>query len=580
MRESNLIALIDDHGIRYLKTDDGFVAKFRGSIFVYKGGVNTFADLANVEDPEVGDVYHIITTNEEYYYSDASTWEYFGVSVDISGKLDKVTSSASGSRIYGVSPDGTQTMYDLSDEASGNTVPLRGTNGVLSVGTPVEEYHAAPKGYVDTEMSKIPAKTGTTDPTTSTVGYLGQFYFNTANNSLFQCTGISGSTYTWTKQETPTVEEPALILDIKTTSAAQELAFDSTRLSGTPSSGAAFSIDWGDGTKGTSTSHTYTNAGSYECKIYGISRIENGSSAASFISQASRLIYVTTGHDLTYIGQYAFYGCTNLKEAYLDDHVEDMGGSVFSGCTSLVYCKMPQDIRNEVYNTHLGTHIFFGCTGLRGVEWPPYATSIPTHTFYNCSLRSFNFSNIYEIGKMAFYGCAHLSEINLHSTNIGIQAFDGCFFVNRIQFIVKPPYNVPSANAGVFDNMGDCPIYVPFELLSAFKTSYSAYASRIHAFVPEYAIPSWHAIDPADQSGFTMNADAYKTLTLMYYGNGGTSDDFSTSTIIIGPRMNASICGTMDDAGKCPTAYVDYSDDHYIATISPPTNCYFVGYFQ
>lgn len=88
MRETNLIALVDDHGIRYLKTDDGLVVKFRGSIFVYKESVATLADLANIENPEVGDVYHVNDTDAEYYYSDSFTWEYFGVIVDISGKRD------------------------------------------------------------------------------------------------------------------------------------------------------------------------------------------------------------------------------------------------------------------------------------------------------------------------------------------------------------------------------------------------------------------------------------------------------------------------------------------------------------
>lgn len=38
---------------------------------------------------------------------------------------------------------------------------------------------------------------GNTAPTTSTVGYLNQFYYNTTGNSLYICTAISGNTYTW-----------------------------------------------------------------------------------------------------------------------------------------------------------------------------------------------------------------------------------------------------------------------------------------------------------------------------------------------------------------------------------------------
>ena len=198
MRETNLKALVDNNGIKYLKTDDGFVVKFRGSIFVYKGSVATVADLANVENPEVGDVYNVEDTDEEYYYTDSSTWEPFGVIVDISGKLDKVTSTSGYPRAYVVNAAGKQITLNLSQGPTPSTIPIRKADGTISVADPTEEASATTKKYVD---GKVEAQTGTTDPTTSTVGYLGQFYFNTTNNALFQCTGVSGSTYTWTKQE-------------------------------------------------------------------------------------------------------------------------------------------------------------------------------------------------------------------------------------------------------------------------------------------------------------------------------------------------------------------------------------------
>lgn len=37
----------------------------------------------------------------------------------------------------------------------------------------------------------------TTDPTTATVGIVGQFYVNTSAPALFYCSAVSGSTYTW-----------------------------------------------------------------------------------------------------------------------------------------------------------------------------------------------------------------------------------------------------------------------------------------------------------------------------------------------------------------------------------------------
>lgn len=40
----------------------------------------------------------------------------------------------------------------------------------------------------------------TSAPTTSTVGVLGQLYTDTTNMHTYQCTAISGNTYTWTKR--------------------------------------------------------------------------------------------------------------------------------------------------------------------------------------------------------------------------------------------------------------------------------------------------------------------------------------------------------------------------------------------
>ena len=37
-------------------------------------------------------------------------------------------------------------------------------------------------------------------PTTSTVGVLGQLYTDTTNMHTYQCTAISGDTYTWTQR--------------------------------------------------------------------------------------------------------------------------------------------------------------------------------------------------------------------------------------------------------------------------------------------------------------------------------------------------------------------------------------------
>lgn len=52
------------------------------------------------------------------------------------------------------------------------------------------------KDYVEEHSMPKPIL-ATTDPTTSTVGVLGQLYTNKSTSKLFQCVDISGGTYTW-----------------------------------------------------------------------------------------------------------------------------------------------------------------------------------------------------------------------------------------------------------------------------------------------------------------------------------------------------------------------------------------------
>ena len=52
---------------------------------------------------------------------------------------------------------------------------------------------------VDDAYGKVVTLTGTTAPTTSTAGAVGQFYLNTTTSILYQCANVNGSVYTWNK---------------------------------------------------------------------------------------------------------------------------------------------------------------------------------------------------------------------------------------------------------------------------------------------------------------------------------------------------------------------------------------------
>ena len=65
------------------------------------------------------------------------------------GFVAKITLAGGFSRVYGVSADGTNKLYNLSWGTHGDTLAIRGENGVLAVGEPTRDNHATTRKYVD-----------------------------------------------------------------------------------------------------------------------------------------------------------------------------------------------------------------------------------------------------------------------------------------------------------------------------------------------------------------------------------------------------------------------------------------------
>ena len=70
-----------------------------------------------------------------------------------SAKLDKITTTGIYGRLYGISTGGAQNQYNISRDAHpADTIVQRGANGVINVGTPTANNHAATKQYVDNKI--------------------------------------------------------------------------------------------------------------------------------------------------------------------------------------------------------------------------------------------------------------------------------------------------------------------------------------------------------------------------------------------------------------------------------------------
>ena len=180
-------------------------------------------------------------------------------------------------------------------------------------------------------------------------------------------------------------------------------------------------IDWGDGTIDTNSSHDYNGEGTYTCKIYGLTSINE--MAFSNVGMA-RLTSVIIGDSVTEIGNQAFFRCENLTSVVIPNSVTSIGEEAFASCISLTSVVIPDSV------TSIGYGAFYDCTGLTSIVIPNSVTSIGSYAFSFCySLTSVVIpDSVTEIGAGVFAECYSLTSVVIPDsvTEIGDSAFKYC----------------------------------------------------------------------------------------------------------------------------------------------------------
>ena len=196
---------------------------------------------------------------------------------------------------------------------------------------------------------------------------------------------------------------------------------------------------------------------------------------------------------VTYIGKYAFTGCSDLKSVTISNSVTSMGEYVFSECNDLTSVTIGKGV------TSIGNCAFKRCTGLTSVNisdiaaWcnisfsdsdsnplyyaqklylnnelvtdlviPDSVTSINDYAFTNCTgLTSVNIENgVTSIGNCAFNCCTGLISVTIPDSvmSIGCSAFSGC---NGLTSITIPNSVICIDYSVFFDCTGLKSVYIP-----------------------------------------------------------------------------------------------------------------------
>ena len=158
------------------------------------------------------------------------------------------------------------------------------------------------------------------------------------------------------------------------------------------------------------------------------------------------IVSIWLPYSLTSIGAEAFYGASNLQSVSFNSSSLSIGADAFKNCAKLK--KVNLQTGNSIaawcgYNfanayanpLYYGKNLYLGYDKVTSLEIPSSVTRINDYVFDSCSFTSVTLPyGLQSIGKNAFFGCTDLTSINIPTTvnSIDYYAFTGCTGLQRV----------------------------------------------------------------------------------------------------------------------------------------------------
>lgn len=221
------------------------------------------------------------------------------------------------------------------------------------------------------------------------------------------------------------------------------------------------------------------------------------------------------------LGTHAFYGCSGLTSLTLPSGLTSIGSWAFTGCSGLTSLSLPSGV------TSIGDGAFSGLSSLTSLSLPSGLTSIGDQAFHECSgLTSLSLpSGLTSIGNQVFCYCSGLTTLSLPSgiTSIGYNAFYGCSGLTSIYVYTE---KMPKLGTNMFDGCDakKCTVYVPKGTYDDYWLSEFGYFENIVEFDPTGINNVITSNDAKELSRYSLNGQRLsaptKGLNIVKYSDG------------------------------------------------------------
>ena len=189
-------------------------------------------------------------------------------------------------------------------------------------------------------------------------------------------------------------------------------------------------------------------------RIYGEGRMPDYSTGFSVPWFASQelITSVIVENGVQNIGDYLFYGCTNLTSVELPASLTAIGNNAFGSCTALANISIPGSV------VSIGAYAFSGCSHLTEISLPDTKISFGIGVFSNCAaLKQITLPGSLTSIPESFMSTSGIESITIpeHVTTIGSHAFENSGSLSAVTF----PVSVTQINSNAFANTAVADVY-------------------------------------------------------------------------------------------------------------------------